>query len=129
MKCKPIVTGSLTVALLGVVPPTFAAGRACVDNFAQSNQTSQKFQSFVEITSDSNKALIALGRAFAADGFLGVSANKDLGIVSGYFETNLKKSTVNGTVTEAPAGKVKVELAIQLNQDLRASNAAMPWRE
>lgn len=116
---------SLTLQMIAGVPYAYAAGRACVENFSESNQNNQKFQSFINVNSDANKALVALARSISSNGFLGLTVNKDIGVVSAYQENNGKKSPISGSVIELSPGKLKVETSLVLATGLRATRAAV----
>src|SRR5262245_43780127 len=91
------------------------AGRACLDNFAESgDRTSGKsFKSSIEISADPAKVFQAVGQKIAMEGFAGISASKDLGVVSAYQDTNGKHSPINATITESQPGHVRVEVVFQ----------------
>jgi hypothetical protein len=107
---------------LGSMLPTHAAARSCVDNFTQSDQ---KSQTFLETRGDANKALVTLARMISSEGFLGLTVNKDVGIVSAYQENKGKKSALSAAISEAGPGKLKVEASFLLAPGLRVPPAAM----
>lgn len=116
---------SLTLQMIVGVPHAHAAGRACVENFSESNQNNQRFQSFINVNGDSNKALVALARSISGNGFLGLTVNKDIGVISAYQEDNGKKSPISGSVIELSPGKLRVETSLSLATGLRATKAAV----
>ncbi|HEX4953659.1 MAG TPA: hypothetical protein VF017_09740 [Thermoanaerobaculia bacterium] len=118
----------LIVANLLLAAGSAQAQRACQDNFTETGDWSsgKSFKTFVE-TKDttSEKAFLAVARTIASEGFLGLTSNKEIGIVSAYQEDNGKKSPITAVVSEEGAGVVRVEATITLARGLRSPSAAM----
>ncbi len=105
-----------------------SSGRACQDNYAEAGEwsTGKSFKSYVELKGTAlDEAFLAIGRAVAIEGFLGVTTNKDLGLVSAYQENSGKKSTITAVLSEETPGTVRAEIAFRLAPDLRAPSAAI----
>jgi hypothetical protein len=102
-------------------------GRECQDNFSERGDwnSGKSFRSFVEVQGDLTKAFQGVGRVIAAEGFAGISASKDLGVVSAYQDDNGKHSPINAVITEPKPGHVRVEVVFQLAPGLRAPTAAV----
>lgn len=128
MKPKRISLVVASILALVVVARPVSAGRPCVDNFSESGDwgSGKVFRSFVEFSSqEPNRALVALAQKITTEGYLGVSADKELGIVSAYQETNQKKSVISGTVTAPSEGHVRVEVSFHLAPGLRTQVKAL----
>lgn len=114
----------LAVAIVSTLSLASAAhaGRACVDNFSENGErnTGKGFKSYIEVDGDLNKVFQAIGRAIAAEGFAGINAVKDLGVVSAYQDTHGKHSPLNATISESRPGRVRVEIIFQLAPGLSA---------
>jgi hypothetical protein len=122
--CFLFLFGVMAQFVTGTLP-ALGAGRACVDNFSQSGQS---FETFIETKGDSNKVLTVLAKKVAADGFLGMSVSKDVGIITAYQETGgaaSKKSSITVTVSQLKAGKLKIETSFVMAAGLRATKAAV----
>jgi hypothetical protein len=127
---RTLVTSTIfmSVAALSLAAtPAAAAGRACADNFSESGDrnTGKSFKSFLETEGNLTAAFQAVGRAIASDGWAGISASKDLGLVSGYQETNGKRSPINATVSELQPGRIRVDIVFQLAPGLASPAAAV----
>lgn len=120
-----VVTVAITT-MLGLTPAAHA-GRACVDNFSEGGDrnSGKSFKSFIEVDGDVTKAFQSIGQVIASEGFAGISAVKDLGVVSAYQENNGKRSTINATIAEPQQGKVRVDLVFQLAPGLAAPTSAI----
>jgi hypothetical protein len=114
------------ISILGSTNPA-RAGRPCLDNFVESGDRSsgKRFQSFIEISGDPARVFQAVGQKLAAEGFAGLSASKDLGVVSAYQDNNGKHSPINATITESQPGRVRVEVVFQLHPGLTSPTAAV----
>ncbi len=127
-KTTPYLVLGLCVLSTGLAGPTAHAQRACQENFSESGEWSsgKSFQTFV-VANDTTyeKAFLAVARAIASEGFLGLTSSKDIGTVSAYQEDNGKKSPITAMVSEAGAGAVRVEVTIRLAKGLRSPVAAM----
>lgn len=110
-----------------VLTPSAEAGRACVENFSESGDrnTGKNFKSFIETEGDPMLAFQSVGRAIASEGYAGINASKDLGLVSAYQETNGKRSTINTTVSESQPGRIRVDIVFQLAPGLVAPTTAV----
>lgn len=85
-----------------------------------------QYRSFVDLPgADTNAVLLALGQKIGAEGFLGLTANKDLGLISAYQEDNGKKSPINGTVSQLSEGVVRAEVTFSLAKGLASPSAAI----
>ncbi len=103
------------------------AQRACLDNFTESGDWSsgKSFKTFVEAKETTyDKAFLAVARELATAGLLGLSSNKEIGVVSAYQENSGKKSTMTVVVTES-TGSIRVEATFHLAQGLRSPSAAV----
>ncbi len=104
------------------------AQRACLDNFTESGEWSsgKSFKTFLEAKETTyDKAFLAVARAVAAEGFLGLTSNKEIGVVSAYQEDNGKKSTITAVVSESAPGSIRVEATFSLARGLRSPSAAI----
>lgn len=114
--------------VLATSPSAALAARPCVDNFTEKGDTfaGKTVSTFVDAkgTTD-DKAFVAIGRELAKLGYLGVTVNKDLGLVSGYYEYNGKKSPLNVTVTETNPGTLRIEAAYTPAAGLRFPTAGV----
>lgn len=118
----------LSLASLILVASAAQAQRACQDNFSESGEWSsgKSFKTFVEARDTTyEKAFLTVARTIAAEGFLGLTSNKDIGVVSAYQEDNGKKSPISAVVSDSGAGSVRVEATISLARGLRSPAAAM----
>jgi len=119
----------LASAILSVFISTSPAeaGRACLDNFAEGGDrnSGKSFKSFIEISGDPAKVFQSVGQKIASEGFAGVTASKDLGVVSAYQDTHGKHSPINATITESQPGHVRVEVVFQLASGLTSPTAAV----
>lgn len=116
---------ALAISLLSAGPAE--AGRACIDNFVESGARSsgKSFKSWIEISGDPAKVFQAVGQKIASEGFAGLSASKDLGVVSAYQDNNGKHSPINATIMETEPGRVRVEVVFQLHPGLGSPSAAV----
>lgn len=117
----------LGLAVLLASVPAYA-GRPCVDNFSESGEwaTGKSFRSWVEYEGvDESSGFTALGRRVALDGWLGLTASKDVGIIAAYQEDNGKKSPLNASFSRPVPGRIRVEVSFQLARGLRAPTAAL----
>lgn len=118
------------LAVIGLVAFSDSAGAqsACQANFSESGQWSsgKSFRTHLD-TSDTtfDQAFRAAAQAIAAEGFLGLTTNKDVGIVSAYQEDNGKKSTITATVSETDSGAIRVEATFSLARGLRSPIGAV----
>lgn len=98
------------------LPSTANAARSCTDNLEISGDrnTGTRYSSFIEVDGELEPVFLTVGQAIAAEGFAGINASKDLGVISAYQDTNGKRSPVNATVRQAQPGRVRVELTLQL---------------
>jgi len=120
----------LTVAIGSMVLFSGAlyAQRACLDNFTESGEWSsgKSYKTFVEAKETTyDKAFLAVARELATGGLLGLSSNKEIGVVSAYQENSGKKSTITVIVTESTPGAFRVEATFNLAQGLRTPSAAV----
>lgn len=113
--------------MLLILTPSAEAGRACIDNFSESGDriTGKSFKSFIEVEGDLTSAFQSVGRAIASEGYAGISASKDLGLVSAYQDTNGKRSPINTTVSEPQPGHIRVDVVFQLAPGLTAPTTAV----
>jgi hypothetical protein len=72
-----------------------------------------------------DQAFAAVGRAIASEGFLGLTTNKDIGVISAYQEDNGKKSSISAVVSEAAPGIMRVEATFSLARGLRSPTGAV----
>jgi hypothetical protein len=79
----------------------------------------------LRISGDPAKIFRAVGQKIATEGFAGVSASKDLGVVSAFQDTNGKHSPINATITESQPGHVRVEVVFQLAPGLASPASAV----
>jgi hypothetical protein len=118
-----------SVAVLLILAAVSAkAERPCVVNYSESGQwsTGKSYKSWVEFSgADVDAVLVTLGRLVASEGWLGITANKDLGLVTAYQEDNGKKSPVNGTVSQPQPDRIRVDVTFQLARGLRAPSAGI----
>jgi hypothetical protein len=107
-------------------PTALYAVRECQANFSESGDwhSGKSFKSFVEVQGDLTKTFQAVGQKIAAEGFAGISASKDLGVVNAYQDNNGKHSPINAVITEPKPGRVRVEVVFQLAAGLNAPTAA-----
>jgi hypothetical protein len=117
------LTTAVLLLLLMNLPNARAQDQACVTNFSESGSwgSGKEFKTWIEIPGGNRDAVfVAVGQAVAAAGFLGLSANKDLGVVTAYQETNGKKSGVTVMVTDSGAKSLRAEASFRLAPGLRS---------
>lgn len=122
-----ISAAAVGIAATLLLTPPAQAGRACFENFSESGDrnSGKSFKSFIEVDGDPADAFRSIGQVIASEGFAGISAVKDLGVVSAYQENNGKRSPINATITEPEAGRVRIDLIFQLAPGLAAPSAAV----
>jgi hypothetical protein len=122
----PVLILAFVLTALSTTRPSLA-GRACIDNFVETGDrnSGKSFKSFVEISGDPAKVFQSVGQKIATEGFAGLSASKDLRVVSAYQDTNGKHSPVNATITEPQPGHVRIEVVFQLAPGLTSPTSAV----
>lgn len=123
---RVLMLALVVISILSSTSPA-EAGRACIDNFMESgDRTSGKsFKSFIEISGDPTKVFQPIGQKIASEGFAGISASKDLGVVSAYQDNDGKHSPINATINESQPGHVRIEVVFQLAPGLTSPTAAV----
>jgi hypothetical protein len=124
-RALPGVVRTIVVVLAST--HTAFASRPCIDHYSESGDwnAGKSFRSFVELQGDLTKAFQAVGRMIAAEGFAGISASKDLGVITAYQDNNGKRSPLNAVLSEPRPGHIRVEVVFQLAPGLRAPTAAL----
>jgi hypothetical protein len=102
------------------------AGRDCQANFSESGdwQSGKTFKSFIEVQGDPAKVFQLVGQKIASEGFAGINASKDLGVVNAYQDNKGKHSPLNAVITDGQPGRVRVEVVFQLAAGLNAPTSA-----
>jgi hypothetical protein len=121
------VRSLLFAAIAWIVTSSAAlAGRDCQANFSESGdwQSGKSFKSFIEVQGDPAKVFQVVGQKIASEGFAGINASKDLGVVNAYQDNKGKHSPLNAVITEAQPGRVRVEVVFQLAAGLNAPTSA-----
>lgn len=109
-----------------VVPPS--GGRTCQENFEESGEwpTGKSFKSHVEVTGTRlDKVFLAIGRSIGMEGFLGVTTNRDLGLISAYQESRGEKSIVTIVISDVGTGAFRAEAVFRPGRGLRTTEAAV----
>jgi len=122
------VLGLLYLVLAWTMAPGAAlAGRDCQANFFESGdwQSGKSFKSFIEVQGDPAKVFQLVGQKIASEGFAGINASKDLGVVNAYQDNKGRHSPLNAVITEAQPGHVRVEVVFQLAAGLNAPTSAV----
>lgn len=124
--------GLLSMIILAVVSPAAVLGseRQCAASFSETGDwnTGKTFKSFIEIRGVSRADVVErIGQEVALTGFQGVTANKDIGVISAYSSaaSSTKQSPLNVIVKETAPGTLRAEVVFQLLGGLRAPSASI----
>lgn len=103
------------------------ANQSCIDNYTELGNwdTGKTFRSWIEFADkDESRAFQTIGRKFATEGYLGLTTNKDIGVITAYQENNGKRSSLTATFSKTAHGAIRVEVSFQLASGLRVTTAA-----
>lgn len=117
----------LTITICLIFSKTTMANQSCIDNYSELGNwdTGKNFRSWIEFTDkDENRAFQTIGRKFATEGYLGLTTNKDIGVITAYQENRGRRSALTATFSKNTNGAIRVEISFQLASGLRVTTAA-----
>lgn len=121
-QCLILVLATAVCVLCTAV--VYGKNSPCIANYSVDGEwsTGKTFRSWIEIPdADESRAFNAIGRFIATEGnLLGLSTNKEIGVITAYQEDFGKRSPLSVTFSKTKDGFVRVEVATRLAPGLRA---------